>query len=91
MSEQVTMTVARLYEVRKTCRAILGDDYKPLMASYGAHIQEMSRHTKFNGNELAAAMHWVKDAQSEHAKPMVIMSILAAAVELLEPCHDRRS
>lgn len=83
--EHLVAMVAKLYEVRRTARSLLGDRFKPKMAEYGKAIDAVCVGKKVNS--MSAAIMLSKAAQAE-GRPVAAMLFLAAVVEDTDPSTE---
>ena len=77
--KNLTQTSAQLYECRDTMKTILGDKYHATIKKWGEPIKTVMALKKCD--EISAAVEIAKKADD----PMSTVSILAAAVEMVEP------
>jgi len=77
--KNLTQTSAQLYECRNTMQFILGDKYRATMEKWSEPIKTVMALKKCD--EISAAVEMAKKAND----PMFTVSILATAVELVEP------
>lgn len=82
--EKLVKIAARLYECRDTAKQLLGDKYLERMKLYGEWIRKVSESRKID--DLAAAKEIINTIGTEDG--MVVMHIIAAAVELIEPSTE---
>jgi len=79
MTAEAIQLTAKLYEVRTTCRQLLGTRYHEVMSASAEVINVAVERT--GADVLTAAIEIAKRCSSPYAQ----MHILAAAVELVEP------
>ena len=75
----LVQTASKLYECRDTMKFLLGNKYQDTMQKWGEQIKQVMILKRCD--EVMAAILLAKKAD----EPMVTISLLAAAVELVEP------
>lgn len=84
-SEQMISTAHRLYEMRRTLRALFGERYDEVVSPYGKTIRQVA--TQRGINEIEAAIRMAQEMKEVNPDPMITMCLMAAAVDLVEPVH----
>jgi hypothetical protein len=83
MSEQLVGVAARMYECRRTCRSLFGDRFQEIMDGYGKTIRQVAAER--NIEILAAALAIATEKQAIDSDPFIIVCLMAAAVEIVDP------
>jgi hypothetical protein len=80
ITEQHIATAARLFELRESARAILGDNYR-------SHMEELGRVLKIRaadqGKDVISVLAGICAGRELTGLPL--MMVMAAAVEIVEP------
>jgi hypothetical protein len=80
MEEAVELT-AKIYEMRRAARILMGDKYAATMAELGETIKIVQQKKKLSGPIEAAA----DICQNANLEPTEIILMMSALAELLEP------
>ena len=83
--EEAVANAFRLYEVRRTVRSLLGENFKPKMAEFGKAIDAVCVGKKVDS--MSAAILLAKAAQAE-GRDMEAMLFMAAVVEATDPSPE---
>lgn len=82
MTEQAINIADRLYECRRSMRAILGERYGEVIGGYAKTICHVAEERRIGTLQAATAM--AKEMQALYADPIITLSLMAAAVDLSE-------
>ena len=83
-AESKIKLASRLYGMRETAKELLGADYLERMAEFGAILSETAAREKKDVIQVA-----VEVCKQPGCGPLETITVMAAAVELVEPTYAR--